>query len=87
MNLCFYRVAAAGLSLAVASQDVFACATCGCTLSADAAMGYASDPGWRLNLEYDYLHQDQLRDGTHAVSSVPDGTELERDTLDRKSVV
>ena len=83
MNLCFYRVAAAGLSLAVASQDVFACATCGCTLSADAAMGYASDPGWRLNLEYDYLHQDQLRDGTHAVSSVPDGTELERDTLNR----
>src|SRR3984957_9213422 len=83
MNLCFYRVAAAGLPLIVAAQGAWACATCGCTLSADAAMGYASDPGWRLNFEYDYIHQDELRDGTRSASGVPDGEELEHDTLNR----
>ena len=85
MSGCLYRVSAvaAGLSLSLAAPGVWACATCGCTLSADAAMGYSAEPGWRLNAEYDYLHQDQLRDGTHAVSGVPDGTELERDTLNR----
>jgi hypothetical protein len=59
------------------------CATCGCTLNADAAMGYSAEPGWRLSFEYDYIHQDQLRSGTQAVSSVPDGHELEHDTLNR----
>ena len=77
-----YRAAAGSLLLSLASHG-FACATCGCTLSADAAMGYSALPGWRLNLEYDYLHQDQLREGTHAVSAVPDGSELEHDTLNR----
>ena len=74
---------AAGLSLSMAAPSVWACATCGCTLSADAAMGYSAEPGWRLNVEYDYLHQDELRQGTHAVSGVPPGTELEHDTLNR----
>jgi hypothetical protein len=60
-----------------------ACATCGGTLSSDAAMGYSAIPGWRLNVEYDYLHQDELRSGTRSVSSVPDGNELERETLNR----
>jgi hypothetical protein len=60
-----------------------ACASCGCTLSADAAMGYSAEAGWRLSLEYDYIHQDQLRSGTQAVSVVPDGNELERETLNR----
>jgi hypothetical protein len=83
MSCCIYRLAAAGLSLSMAAQSTWACATCGCTLSADAAMGYSSEPGWRVNFEYDYLHQDQLRNGTQAVSGVPDGTELEHDTLNR----
>jgi hypothetical protein len=61
----------------------WACATCGCTLNADAAMGYSTMPGWRLSLEYDYIHQDQLRGGTHAISGVPNGFELEHDTLNR----
>jgi hypothetical protein len=60
-----------------------ACATCGCTLSADAAMGYSTLPGWRLSLEYDYIHQTELRSGTQAVSGVPAGYELEHDTLNR----
>jgi hypothetical protein len=78
-----YRMAVAGLLLSWAAQSALGCATCGCTLSADAAMGYSADPGWRLNLEYDYIHQDELRNGTHAVSSVPDGEELEHDTLNQ----
>jgi hypothetical protein len=46
-------------------------------------MGYSATAGWRLNVEYDYIHQDELRSGTRAVSSVPDGNELERETLNR----
>ncbi len=61
----------------------FACASCGCTLSADAAMGYSAEAGWRLSFEYDYIHQAQLRTGTHAIGVVPDGLELERETLNR----
>ncbi len=60
-----------------------ACASCGCTLSSDAAMGYSVNAGWRLNFQYDYIHQDRLRSGTRSVSTVPDGNELERDTLNR----
>jgi hypothetical protein len=67
----------------LAPQNSQACATCGCTLSADAAMGYSAIPGWRLSIEYDYIHQDQLRSGTQAVSGVPAGYELEHDTLNR----
>ena len=59
------------------------CATCGCTLNADAAMGYTAEPGWRVSLEYDYIHQDELRNGTHSVRRVPDGVEFERETLNR----
>lgn len=46
-------------------------------------MGYSAQPGWRLALEYDYIHQDQLRSGTHALDAVPAGNELERETLNR----
>jgi hypothetical protein len=60
-----------------------ACASCGCTLSADAAMGYSALPGWRLSVEYDYINQNQLRSGTHTVSDVPDGTELENQTINQ----
>ena len=76
-----------GLSIAlfgaVAPNLVLACATCGCTLSSDAAMGYSATQGWRLNVEYDYIHQDELRSGTRSISGVPDGNELERETLNR----
>ncbi len=71
------------LFAAAAAGRAQACATCGCTLSADAAMGYSALPGWRLSLEYDYINQDELRSGTHTVSGVPDGSELEHDTLNR----
>lgn len=40
-------------------------------------------PGLRVSLEYDYIHQDELRSGTRSVSTVPPGEELERETLNR----
>lgn len=52
-----------------ASTLVFACATCGCSLSSDGAMGYPSETGWRLSLQHDYINQDQLRSGTNSISS------------------
>jgi hypothetical protein len=50
------------------SSAVFACATCGCALSSDAAMGYSSTSGWLVSLQYDYLNQNQLRTGTRSIS-------------------
>ena len=82
----FYRINRldlAAVSLLLAPVSAWSCATCGCTLNADAAMGYSSTPGWRMSFEYDYIHQDQLRSGTGTVSTVPGGNELERETLNR----
>jgi hypothetical protein len=74
----------AALTVVCASpQRSQACASCGCTLSADAAMGYSALPGWRLSVEYDYIDQDELRSGTHAVAGVPAGTELEHETVNQ----
>jgi hypothetical protein len=69
--------------LGLLPQQSRACASCGCTLSADAAMGYSALPGWRLSVEYDYIDQNQLRSGTQAVSAVPPGTELEHQTINQ----
>lgn len=71
------------LGLLCAPNALWACASCGCTLNADAALGYSPEPGWRFGFEYDYIHQDQLRNGRHAAATVPDDTELERETLNR----
>jgi hypothetical protein len=76
-------VTAAVVGLSAAPLTSWACASCGCTLNADAAMGYSSIPGWRLSFEYDYIHQDQLRSGTQKIGGVLDGNELERETLNR----
>ena len=70
-----------------------ACATCGCTLSTDAATGYSSESGWRVNLDYTYIDQSQLRHGSGKASpeqvvnqpSDPSigGGEIEKDTINR----
>jgi hypothetical protein len=83
VNSSINRFKLAVVCLSIAPVTSWACASCGCTLNADAAMGYSPEPGWRLSLEYDYIHQDQLRSGTRAISRVPDGVELERETLNR----
>lgn len=77
-----------GLSLSLGaliwSHGAFACATCGCSLSTDAAMGYSASSGFRVNLQYDYINQNQLRTSTHSiaqaqVATVP-GQEVENKT-------
>jgi hypothetical protein len=70
-----------------------ACATCGCTVNSDAAMGYSAASGWRFNLEYTYIDQDALRSGTGSAnpSSVVNnpsnaalgGGEIEKQTINR----
>jgi hypothetical protein len=56
------------LTLGVATPGLaFACATCGCSLSSDAAMGYSAETGWRVNLDYTFINQNQLRSGGSAV--------------------
>ncbi len=71
----------------------WACATCGCTVNSDAAMGYSVASGWRVNLEYTYIDQDQLRTGTRTASAAEavnnpsnpalGGGEIEKQTIDR----
>jgi hypothetical protein len=83
VNDSINRLAMGVICLAATPMTSWACATCGCTLNADAALGYGSIPGWRVSFEYDYIHQDELRSGTRAIGGVPDGVELEHDTLNR----
>ena len=47
-----------------------ACASCGCTLSSDwENLGLSSTSGFKVDLRYDYLNQNQLRSGRSAISS------------------
>lgn len=71
MSTVTFRGAYTALLLAAGGlpTGAFACATCGCSLSTDAAMGYSTDTGWHLSLQYDFINQNQLRIGTHSVSS------------------
>jgi hypothetical protein len=55
-------------------------------------MGYSAAAGWRVNLQYDYIDQSQLRGGTHSVSPAqvvndPTTGELEHDTVSRTLTV
>ena len=56
--------ALAVIVVAVCPTAALACATCGCSLSTDAAMGYMTSPGWRVSFEFDFINQNQLRSGT-----------------------
>ncbi|MGA8863748.1 MAG: hypothetical protein WB444_08065 [Gallionella sp.] len=87
------RVAmAASLALLplTAINDALACATCGCSLSTDAAMGYSATAGWRVSADYSFINQDQLRTGTgtispSAVAALNPGAnqEVEKQTINR----
>jgi hypothetical protein len=78
-------------TLPLVPGSALACATCGCTVSTDAAAGYSSESGWRLTLEYDFIDQTQLRTGTGAISepavgqinSAGGAQEIERRTTNR----
>lgn len=77
--------------LAASPTAALACATCGCSLSTDAAMGYSDIAGWRANFEFDFINQDQLRSGTHSISDSQVGAindaggnqEVEKQTINR----
>jgi len=76
---------------ALAPLAAKACATCGCSLSSDAATGYSAGPGWRIDLQYSYIDQSQLRTGTGAISAPQiaainnngGNQEVEKDTINR----
>ncbi len=60
-----------------------ACASCGCTLSAEWGSGqdnlnFSSIAGFKLDVRYDYVNQDQLRSGTHAISAADASQHLNR---------
>ena len=79
------------LALAAAPIAAQACATCGCSLSSDAAMGYSATAGWRVNLEYDFINQDQLRtrygpippSQVAAINAAGGSQEVEHGTINR----
>ena len=97
MNKCTIRISSTVFFLIAgfASTSALACATCGCSLSTDAAMGYSSAAGWRLSLQYDYINQNQLRSGTSSISSAQvaaindagGNQEVERSTINRYTTV
>ncbi|MBU6258798.1 MAG: transporter [Burkholderiales bacterium] len=81
---------AAVAALALSPAAAQACATCGCSLASDAATGYASAAGWRASLQFDFIDQNQLRHGSHAIAPSevaalnPDlGQEVEKRTTNR----
>ena len=52
----------------VSPFSAFACASCGCTLSSDwENIGFSSSSGFKIDLRYDYLNQNQLRSGTGTI--------------------
>jgi hypothetical protein len=63
----FQRAFALALALGAPSAAL-ACATCGCSLSTDAAMGYSTAPGWQVSFQFDTIDQNQLRFGRNSVS-------------------
>ena len=74
------------LGFAVVSSDALACASCGCSLSNDPITGYTESAGWRINLDYTFINQNQLRHGgnTATESQAWDaGQEAEHKTTNR----
>jgi hypothetical protein len=71
MHLSRYHLTAgaAALFAIFAASSAQACASCGCTLSSDwESQGLSTSAGWKLDLRYDYLNQNQLRAGSSTIS-------------------
>lgn len=53
----------------LASTHSFACASCGCTLKSDwEGSGVEMSNGFKFDVRYDYLDQNQLRHNTHTIT-------------------
>jgi hypothetical protein len=71
--------------LLMMSSAAHACASCGCTLTADwLSQGLAAQPGTTFSLRYDYVPQTTLQSGTHNIDrgaiDFPTDREIERHT-------
>jgi hypothetical protein len=78
-------LAACAPALIGISTAAEACASCGCTLTADwLSQGLAAQPGTTFTIRYDYVPQTTLRTGTHKVDrgaiDLPTDREIERYT-------
>lgn len=74
------------VGLSVVTSDALACASCGCSLSSDPITGYTETEGWRINLDYTFINQNQLRNGGSAASAsqaFAAGQEAEHKTINR----
>jgi hypothetical protein len=74
--------------LLAATPSAQACGACGCTLHSDwATQGYATQPGFRFDLRYDYFNQEQLRSGTKSMDrgsfGFPNDQEIQEKTINR----
>lgn len=91
MNIAKTLFSLTAMSTLLYSSGALACATCGCSLSPDGALGYANDSGWNISLDESYIDQNQLRSAMGSVNqqqvqSVP-GQELEQKTVNRYTTV
>jgi hypothetical protein len=85
-------LAMAAPALLTLSSAAEACASCGCTLTADwLSQGLAAQPGTTLTLRYDYIPQTTLRTGTRKVDlgaiAYPTDREIERYTYNHSLTV
>jgi hypothetical protein len=76
-------LAAASLAFVLSPSAAFACASCGCTFTADwLNQGLVTQPGQAATLRVDYVPQSQLRSGTSRVDTsklpLPNDREIER---------
>lgn len=83
-------ILAAALSPVIAASPAQACASCGCTLTADwLSQGLAAQPGTTFSLRYDYVPQTTLRSGTNKVDrgaiELPIDREIERYTFNHSA--
>jgi hypothetical protein len=83
-------ILAAALSSVIAASPAEACASCGCTLTADwLSQGLAAEPGTTFSLRYDYVPQTTLQSGTHKVDrdaiDLPADREIERYTFNHSA--
>ncbi len=68
-TLC--RIIPLTIAISTVSTSALACASCGCTISSDwEVLGFSTQPGFKMDVRYDYLNQDQLRSGTSTISPV-----------------
>lgn len=69
INKSVIAIKIAFLASLVNTNQAFACAACGCTLSSDwENLSFSSSAGFKLDIRYDYLHQNQLRSGMKTIS-------------------